>query len=60
MTLEAFRLLIAEVSFRNAFFVFRTIAKPMYLGSAVTAPMIGLAAFAVGYFLVKRFKRRNR
>ncbi len=59
ITLEAFRVLIAEVSFRNASMVFTTIAKPLYLGSAAIAPCIGFAAFVVGYFLVKRFKRRN-
>lgn len=59
MTLEAFRTLMAEVTFRNAFIVFRAIAKPLYLGSAVTAPFIGIVAFAVGFFLVKRFKRSH-
>jgi uncharacterized protein (DUF2062 family) len=60
MTLEAFRMLMDEVSFRNAFVVFKTIAKPLYLGSAVTGPCIGLLTFVFGYFLVRRFKRRNR
>jgi uncharacterized protein (DUF2062 family) len=60
MTLEVFRMLMRDVSVRNAFAVFTTIAKPLYLGSAIMAPFIGLIAFAVGFFLVKRFRSRNR
>lgn len=60
MTLSAFKMLMSEVSFTNAFVVFKTVAKPLYLGSAVTAPCIGLVAFGIGYFLVKRFKHKHR
>jgi uncharacterized protein (DUF2062 family) len=59
MTLEAFRMLIREMSLRNAFTVFTTIAKPLYLGSAITAPFAGLIAFAVGFLLIRRFRRRE-
>lgn len=60
MTLEAFRILLREASIRNAFVVFKTVAAPLYLGSAVTGPCLGLIAFVAGYFFVKRFKRKRR
>ncbi len=57
LTLEAFRMLVREASITNAFVVFKAVAAPLYLGSAVTGPCSGLIAFIVGYFLIKRFKR---
>lgn len=59
LTIHSFRLLLREVNFRNFFTALGDIAKPLYLGSAVTAPVIGLIAFVVGYFLIKKFKKKK-
>jgi uncharacterized protein (DUF2062 family) len=58
ITLQSIRLLLEEANLKNFFSVIKGIAKPLYLGSAVTGPIVGLLAFAIGYLLVKRFKRR--
>jgi uncharacterized protein (DUF2062 family) len=59
MTVESFRLLLNEVSFRNLFTVLGAVAKPLYLGSMVMSPVAGLIAFGLGFILIRRFKRKS-
>ncbi len=54
LNVHSIRLLLGEMTFRNFFGILGNIAKPLYLGSAVTAPVVGLMAFALGYLLLKR------
>ncbi|TET22919.1 MAG: DUF2062 domain-containing protein [Candidatus Cloacimonadota bacterium] len=58
VTLDALKLLIRQSNFGNFFAVLASVAKPLYLGAAIMAPCIGIAAFALSYFLIKTFKRR--
>ena len=60
MTLQAMRVLLKDVNFRNIFTVLGSIAKPLFLGSAVIAPFISIVAFVIGYFFVQKFKAREK
>jgi uncharacterized protein (DUF2062 family) len=60
MTLQSIKLLLSEMNITNFLSVLGAVARPLYLGSAVTGPVVGLVAFAIGFFLVRAFKRRKR
>lgn len=59
LSIQSIRLLLKDVNFDNFFAALGDIAKPLFLGSIITGPIIGLIAFAVGYFLIKKFKERD-
>ena len=50
----------SRINITNIFTTLGNLAKPLYLGSAVTAPVIGIFAFIFGYLLIKRFKGKEK
>lgn len=59
MTLSTIKVLLKDVNIRNFFAAFSVIAKPIFLGSAVTGPLAGSIAFAAGYYVIKKYKERH-
>ncbi len=59
VSLSVFRMLIRQASFRNFFTVFANIAKPLYLGSIIVAPLVGGLGYWLALTAIKSHQRRR-
>jgi len=59
VTVQTVRTLLRNVNFRNFISALGSFAKPIFLGSAVIAPLVAIIAFVLGHFLVSKFKRQR-
>jgi|GEM_PF-1116969 len=59
VTLSSLRQVLHTANFKNFYTVLGSILKPLFLGSAITAPVIGLVAFGIGYLLIRKLKTKS-
>lgn len=59
VSLTVLRTLLHQASFRNFLSVFAGIAKPLYLGAIVVAPLVGLAGFSLATMAITAYRKRR-
>ncbi len=59
ISLAVFRGLTEQVSFRNFLYVLANIAKPLYLGSLIVAPCVGMIGYGLALRAIKSYQRRR-
>jgi len=59
VSLSVFRGLIQEASFRNFLEVFLNFARPLYLGSLIVAPCVGVVGCLLALAAIKSHRRRR-